>query len=82
MTSTNSTNDAEMQQHQQRASSAMSDIINSRSTVGCIAHVTFRVRCETLGHGEEVFLIALMDHSNNNNNNTELPSTILHSGKV
>ena len=80
MTSTNSTNDAEMQQHQQRASSAMSDIINNRSTVGCIAHVTFRVRCETLGHGEEVFLIAIMDHSNNNN--TELPNTILHTGKV
>jgi hypothetical protein len=23
-----------------------------------IAHVNFRVRCETLGHGEEVFLVA------------------------
>jgi hypothetical protein len=68
---------AEMQQHQQLASSAMSDIINNHM-VGCIAHVTFRVRCETLGHGEEVFLIAITDHSNN----TELPSTILHSGKV
>lgn len=28
---------------------------------GSVAHVTFRVRCETLGHGEEVFLIALDD---------------------
>ena len=26
--------------------------------VGSVAHVTFRVRCETLGHGEEVFLVA------------------------
>jgi len=26
--------------------------------VGAVAHVTFRVRCETLGHGEEVFLVA------------------------
>jgi hypothetical protein len=24
---------------------------------GALAHVTFRVRCETLGHGEEVFLV-------------------------
>jgi hypothetical protein len=24
---------------------------------GCIAHVDFRVRCETLGHGEDVFLV-------------------------
>ncbi len=24
---------------------------------GAIAHVNFRVRCETLGHGEEVFLV-------------------------
>lgn len=26
--------------------------------VGAVAHVTFRVRCESLGHGEEVFLVA------------------------
>ena len=26
--------------------------------VGAVAHVNFRVRCETLGHGEEVFLVA------------------------
>ena len=25
--------------------------------VGAVAHVNFRVRCETLGHGEEVFLV-------------------------
>ena len=25
--------------------------------IGSVAHVTFRVRCETLGHGEEVFLV-------------------------
>ena len=24
---------------------------------GAIAHVNFRVRCETLGHGEDIFLI-------------------------
>jgi hypothetical protein len=24
---------------------------------GSVAHVSFRVRCETLGHGEEVFLV-------------------------
>ena len=24
---------------------------------GAIAHVNFRVRCERLGHGEEVFLV-------------------------
>ena len=24
---------------------------------GAIAHVNFRVRCETLGHGEDVYLI-------------------------
>jgi len=27
------------------------------SEAGAIAHVNFRVRCETLGHGEEVFLV-------------------------
>jgi hypothetical protein len=70
---------AAMQQQlqQQQASSAMSDIINN-NMVGCVAHVTFRVRCETLGHGEEVVLIAIVD----NNANTEPPSTLLHSGKV
>jgi hypothetical protein len=26
--------------------------------VGAVAHVSFRVRCEALGHGEEVFLVA------------------------
>ena len=66
----------EMQQ-QQQASSAMSDIINN-SMAGCVAHVTFRVRCETLGHGEEVYLISILDP----NENTSLPSTLLHSGKV
>jgi hypothetical protein len=25
--------------------------------VGSVAHVSFRVRCEGLGHGEEVFLV-------------------------
>jgi hypothetical protein len=25
--------------------------------VGAVAHVTFRVRCEKLGHGEEVFMV-------------------------
>ncbi len=67
----------QQQQQQQQASSAMSDIINN-SMVGCVAHVTFRVRCETLGRGEEVFLISILDH----NDNTNLPSTLLHSGKV
>ena len=28
---------------------------------GSVAHVNFRVRCETLGHGEEVFLVAQSD---------------------
>jgi hypothetical protein len=27
------------------------------SETGAIAHVHFRVRCERLGHGEEVFLV-------------------------
>jgi hypothetical protein len=26
--------------------------------VGAVAHVNFRVRCESLGHGEEVYLVA------------------------
>lgn len=26
--------------------------------VGAVTHVNFRVRCEQLGHGEEVFLVA------------------------
>ena len=30
---------------------------------GFVAHVRFRVRCETLGHGEEVFLVAAPDAS-------------------
>ena len=77
MTTSNSSS-AEMQQHGQHASSAMSDIINNR-LVGCVAHVTFRVRCETLGHGEEVFLIAMLDY---NSDKTEIPNAILHSGKV
>lgn len=71
----NSTNAAEMQQ--QQASSAMSDIINNRM-IGCVAHVMFRVRCETLGYGEEVFLIAILDHDKNN----EHSSSLLDSGKV
>lgn len=25
---------------------------------GAVAHVSFRVRCEKLGHGEEIFLVA------------------------
>lgn len=25
---------------------------------GAVAHVTFRVKCETIGHGEEVFLVS------------------------
>ena len=65
------------QTQQQQASSAMSDIINNRM-IGCVAHVTFRVRCETLGYGEEVFLIAILD----NDNNTGVSSSLLHSGKV
>ena len=32
----------------------MNNPINADS--GSAAHVSFRVRCETLGHGEEVFL--------------------------
>ena len=35
------------------ASSKVSTAVES----GAIAHVNFRVRCETLGHGEEVFLV-------------------------
>jgi hypothetical protein len=31
--------------------------------VGAVAHVTFRVRCEKLGHGEEVFLVPTRDPS-------------------
>jgi hypothetical protein len=64
----------------QQASTAMSDIMTIQNG-GCYAHVTFRVRCETLGHGEEVFLI-ILDHNNNymnhNNNSTDQPV----SGKV
>jgi len=30
--------------------------------VGAVAHVSFRVRCETLGYGEEIFLVAEGDH--------------------
>ena len=29
---------------------------------GAIAHVNFRVRCEKLGHGEDVFLVQESDH--------------------
>ena len=29
--------------------------------VGAVAHVNFRVRCENLSHGEEVFLVAESD---------------------
>jgi hypothetical protein len=29
--------------------------------VGAAAHVNFRVRCESLGHGEEVYLVAEED---------------------
>lgn len=29
--------------------------------VGAVAHVSFRVRCENLSHGEEVFLTAQSD---------------------
>lgn len=29
--------------------------------VGSVAHVNFRVRCEKLGHGEEVLLVAESD---------------------
>jgi hypothetical protein len=29
--------------------------------VGAVAHVNFRVRCESLGHGEEVYLVAEED---------------------
>jgi hypothetical protein len=25
--------------------------------VGAVAHVNFRVRCESLGHGEEIYLV-------------------------
>ena len=29
--------------------------------VGAVAHVNFRLRCENLSHGEEVFLVAESD---------------------
>jgi hypothetical protein len=29
--------------------------------VGAVAHVNFRVRCESLGHGEEIYLVAEED---------------------
>jgi hypothetical protein len=72
-----STAETQQQQQQQQASSAMSDIMNNRM-VGCVAHVTFRVRCETLGYGEEVFLIAMFDQ----NNSSDISSSLLHTGKV
>lgn len=30
---------------------------NAGAKSGSVAHVNFRVRCETLGYGEEIFLI-------------------------
>ena len=40
---------------------------------GSVAHVSFRVRCETLGHGEEVFLVKEED-VNLGNVSSEIPS--------
>lgn len=57
-TATTSTPDQQNQLLQQQASTAMSDIITSQSG-GYVAHVTFRVRCESLGYGEELFLVVV-----------------------
>jgi len=39
-------------------SGAATDRTAADFEVGAVAHVTFRVRCDKLGHGEEVFLVA------------------------
>jgi hypothetical protein len=46
----------------QQASSALSGLMET----GYVAHVRFRVRCEALGHGEEVFLVAAEDTVSSN----------------
>jgi hypothetical protein len=42
--------------------SATSQVVTTpNSSGGAIAHVNFRVRCETLGHGEDVYLVEKND---------------------
>jgi hypothetical protein len=69
---------------EQHASSAISDIINRTNNHTCFAQVTFRVRCESVGYGEEIFLME--DHPSNDNsagNALHPNSTVTHqSGKV
>jgi hypothetical protein len=43
----------------------MSTTNNAEFEVGSVAHVTFRVRCESLGHGDEVFLVPSGDKGTN-----------------
>jgi len=38
--------------------SATDQVSSEDYEVGAVAHVTFRVRCEKFGQGEEVFLVA------------------------
>lgn len=47
---------------------------------GAIAHVNFRVRCETLGHGEEVFLVQAGDDKRQKVSATHGPG--LNAGKT
>jgi hypothetical protein len=37
--------------------SGRASLVADVQEVGAVAHVTFRVRCEPLSHGEEVFLV-------------------------
>jgi L-amino acid N-acyltransferase YncA len=41
--------------------SSATDRTTASFEVGAVAHVNFRARCERLGHGEEVFLVAEED---------------------
>jgi hypothetical protein len=41
--------------------SSATDRTTASFEVGAVAHVNFRARCESLGHGEEVFLVAEED---------------------
>jgi hypothetical protein len=41
--------------------SASSQVTTPNNNSGAIAHVNFRVRCETLGYGEDVYLIEHAD---------------------
>lgn len=47
----------------------------SSNNTGIAAHVNFRVRCETLGHGEDVYLVRSQSDSKNTTGNDDTTST-------